>query len=124
MGLLKKTLAPGQKRPQENEQGLKAEILEEASQKDQRQTREGPENGEPAKLEQLTQTSASMSDDEAVDAEPLTSQMEERASEYRHMVMMGDKITEDWPPPETPTWSQWHEVVLFPFMHSQATYDS
>ena len=55
--------------------------------------------------------SSAMADDLPESAEPLTGQMEERASEYRHMVMTGEKITEDWPPPETPTWSQWHEVL-------------
>lgn len=44
----------------------------------------------------------------------LSAQMEERNSEYRHMAMTGEEITEEWPPPGTPTWSQWLEVCLLP----------
>ena len=40
----------------------------------------------------------------------LSAHMEWRKSEYRHVAMAGEEITEDWPPPGTPSWSQWLEV--------------
>ena len=74
--------------------------------------------GARSSMESLIQSEESTSSsDSPEDQEPaegtMSAHMEERNSEFRHMAMTGEGITEDWPPPGTPTWSQWLEVSIF-----------
>lgn len=106
VGLLKKTLGPGQQRQQD-------EVPE-----DRALQQAHPEPEEPSRPAESVgssgEPSASRPEGEGQsEASALTAQMEERISEYRHMVMTGKEITEDWPPPGTPTWSDWLSVRHF-----------
>ena len=61
--------------------------------------------------EESTSSSESLEDQEPAEV-TMSAHMEERNSEFRHMAMTGEEITEEWPPPGTPTWSQWLEVSV------------
>lgn len=100
-GLLKRTLAPS---PQ------KRSLVKQPS-ADEESDPEGA--GSDPQTEATSTGALSNSAEESEPAEisnGLSPEMEERLSEFRHMALTGREITEHWPPPGTPTWSQWMDV--------------
>ena len=101
VGLLKKTLGPGQpRRPREE-----AALWPRTELEEQRLVTEEPAPPEEpaASLEEKAEP--------LVPAETEMTELEVRAAAYWHMAISGEEITEDWPPPGTPTWSEWLEVT-------------
>lgn len=103
-GLLKKTLGPSQPR-----RPAKEAVLPSPSRTEPDGARLSMEN--LISSEESTSSPESSKDEEPAEG-TISAHMEERNSEFRHMAMTGEEITEDWPPPGTPTWSQWLEVVF------------
>lgn len=109
-GWLKKTLAPSQRRrPREEAHAEDSSDIEEQRQSLQAQT---SVSAEPVDL--------SEDEDSPEATSSLSAEMEQRVSDYRHMAMTGREITEDWPPPGTPSWSDWLKVALSMFVINAA----